>query len=153
MGKQTTIEPDAGVHRPRLQTTDFRSQEIAIRAAIARWWDGASGRCTTTTADDQALTTLLKEAAGAFGSVAGYTSAPKGPRPRWIKGHRALLRDINALGVLKKVVAGMLSTHHAMLQLPDTSEVNKMWKRVCKRVVPEPPLPPLPRRAQVLHQR
>ena len=121
-----------------MKTTDFRTQEVAIRAAITRWWEGA-GRQAAPDTNDQALATLLKEAAGAFGSVSGYTEAPKGPRPRWIKGHRALFRDINTLGVLKRVLQQLLAGEDHMLQLPDNSEVREAWKRLSKRVVPEPP--------------
>ena len=117
---------------------------------MAKWWDGAAGKCSTSQADDHALTALLKEAAGAFGTVTGYTSAPKGPHKRWIKGHRALFRDMNTLGTMKSIVKAMMSQGNAdVLQLPDTREAREAWKRMTKRIT----LPAdrcLPRRMQLL---
>ena len=94
--------------------------------------------------DDTQLNTLLKGAARSYGEVSGYTEAPKADKPRWLKGHRAMHRDVATLHRARRMIADMLTYDEegSRLKLPDQRGINKVWNRIRLHLLPDSQLEP-----------
>lgn len=116
LGEHIVIQPDPGHHVPRLQTTDFTEQEPELRQALAEWWGDKHQGVTTEAHDDAQLHAWLKEATQVYGKVSGWTKHPGAHRPRVLKGHRKLGRELDALYVCRREVQRALdvSSKHGL---------------------------------------
>ena len=142
LGEHIEIHPDPGHHIPRLQTTDFTAQEPELRQALAEWW-GADGDDSLDTAlQDGKLHAWLKEATQVFGKVSGWTKHLGAYKPRMLKGHRKLGRELDALYVCRREIQRVLEDSSANGSAAMTDKGFSLWQRACLTITGAPQLPP-----------
>jgi hypothetical protein len=104
LGEHIIMRPDAGFHKPRLKTVDAIEQEPALQHALTSWWERESPQATSALTDDAMLHAYLRDATKVYGSISGWTEKPGEQRKRVLKGHRQLLRELDALYILRREV-------------------------------------------------
>ena len=109
LGRQVKIENDPDLAPVRLRTDNFKHLEDEHRNALQSWWR----QHLRPVANSSQMPAILREARDVFREVAaeggaskdGEVSAPpKFTKFTWLKGHRKMHRELDRLGVFRKLL-------------------------------------------------
>lgn len=134
LGAIAHIEPDPGFHQPRLKTLDYQAHLPFLIPAVKQ---AASVVGHYDARDDDAviLEALLQKSKEAFGSISGYTKLPEKKGPRWLKGHQATNRELEALHMLRRNIPHCVGEAMAKWTLPTFQ--HRCHASIARKCLPE----------------
>ena len=140
MGSPVRVEADPNYHRRRVRTQEHHQLLPAVSQSIAKWWSNLDAHERDDNyADPALLEFLLRGATDAYALVAGWTGPPVPGGPRLLRGHKALLREMDCLFTLRKHLHSLIQHAEKHQQdsatLPADQRYNVQYSVLRRRIL------------------